>query len=69
MGFVEEGRDVVIPCPTEFVTPDTWDLIRAAELAEKGHWPVSGGWLDQVAGVVDAVRYVWRVESEIQSKS
>lgn len=46
-------------CPHEFVTADVWDLLRAADLAEKGSWPVAGGWLDQTASCVDGVRFAW----------
>jgi hypothetical protein len=54
-------------CPKQFVTPDIWDLLDAADLAEKGHWPLPGGWLSQTAGVVAGVRQIWAMEARIKA--
>lgn len=45
------------------ITPDAGLAMVAAELAEKGSWPVGGGWMDQTQICVQAVRLVWAEES------
>jgi len=41
------------------VDSDTWALIQAAELYEKGLAPVHGGTLDQTAWFLQAAECVW----------
>lgn len=41
---------------------DGHDALLAADLAEHGSWPMPGGWLDQTAVCIDAVRLI-RAES------
>ena len=67
------GKEVLIDCPLKVIPAFAWSALDAAMLAEKGSWPVSGGWLDQSASCVDAVKVVWaetsRIESSILSQS
>jgi hypothetical protein len=55
--------------PRQYVTADIWEVMRAADLADKGlGWPQGGGWLDQPAALVEAVRVVWDLEREHKAK-
>ena len=45
-------------CARDFVTPDIWEILFAAEQAEHGVWPSAGGWLSQPRSLVDAVRLI-----------
>lgn len=57
------GKDVLIGCPKPLIVPGTYQVLRAARLARKGHWPIAGGWLDQANILIDAVEYVWMCEA------
>ncbi|GAH62705.1 unnamed protein product, partial [marine sediment metagenome] len=37
----------------------TWLIVRLAEAAARGTWPVAGGMLDQAYAFVEAARLVW----------
>lgn len=39
-----------------------------ADLAKKGSWPVSGGWLEQVDSFVQGVKVVWAEDHRIQAE-
>lgn len=43
---------------------DGADAVFAADQAAMGNWPVAGGWLEQAAGTLEAVRMVWREEND-----
>lgn len=49
------------------VTADVWDAITAQRMAEKGNWPVAGGWMDQAAGVVAAVQFIGADRAKIEA--
>jgi hypothetical protein len=53
------GHVALDVCPHQFVSTDVRQLLRAADLAEKGSWPLSGGWLEQQAGVIQGVQEIW----------
>ena len=55
-------------CPQKLIGEDIRMLLRGADLADKGSWPVTGGWLDQSASFVDGVQFV-RAEEAAQSRS
>lgn len=46
-------------CPKRCVGGDVWDLLLAASMAEKGLWPVDGGWLNNTQVCLDGVRFAW----------
>jgi hypothetical protein len=46
-------------CPRLLIPDEIWTVIEFAELAEKGHWPIAGGVLDQAHWFVSAARFVW----------
>jgi hypothetical protein len=74
------GQLTLIGCPRKFVAEDesgvsgggdsggVADLLEAAELADKGSWPVAGGWLDQCRSCIDGVRLVRMREAIEEAK-
>jgi hypothetical protein len=53
------GVEIITTCPRELITADAEVAIEAAELVEiGGGWPIEGGWLNQTAACVEAVRIV-----------
>lgn len=40
------------------VDEETWELVKAGELATIGSWPMPGGWMQQAAAVVDVTRLI-----------
>lgn len=54
------GLDVLTRCPLDVIGADAWDALMAADLAEKGTWPVLGGWLEQTQKCIESVRLVWK---------
>lgn len=55
-------------CPQSVqLTTDVLDAIAAAGMAESGSWPVAGGWADQSATLVRAVRVVWDERAAVQA--
>lgn len=50
---------MLIGCPLDFILPSAWEILEAARFAEKGHWPVAGGWLDQTQSCLNGVRMAW----------
>lgn len=58
-GECKGGRFEIGECPKRYVDSDTWALIQAAELYEKGLAPVHGGTLDQTAWFLQAAECVW----------
>lgn len=61
-------------CPSAFVQEptggpiDIWDLIEAANMADKGVWPMGGGTQDQTQAFYDGAREWWRQSRKWQSK-
>ncbi len=53
------GRERLTGCPLTMIDAEAWEFIAAAELAEKGTWPVGGGWLEQTDATLRGVRLVW----------
>ena len=47
-------------CPLEYITDDVWEVIRYAELYEKGLPPVAGGALDQAKCFIEAAQFIMR---------
>lgn len=54
------GKMRITRCPLEYVTPDVLDVIRCAELYEKGLPPVAGGSLDQTRWFVCAADFIFK---------
>lgn len=52
----------------KLIDPAAYPVVRAAMLAEKGSWPVAGGWTDQTQACVDAVELFWHEESLWRAK-
>lgn len=53
---------MLIGGPRKLIVPGTYDMLQAADLARRGHWPVAGGWLDQANVLLEAVQQVWFCE-------
>jgi hypothetical protein len=54
---------VIVDCPSKLIDPVAWQIIEGAELTgEHGIPPVAGGFLDQTASYLAAVRLVWAQE-------
>jgi hypothetical protein len=52
------GEEPIRGCPREQVTPDVFYALDAASDLEHGvGWPSGGGWLDEMAVLVQGVRY------------
>lgn len=50
---------IMIPrCPYQEVEAWAWNVLDFAEDAEKGHWPLAGGLLDQSASFLAAARFI-----------
>jgi hypothetical protein len=50
-------------CPRDSVTGETSRILKYADFAEKGHWPIDGGVLDQSNTFVNACWFIWAEES------
>jgi ADP-ribose pyrophosphatase YjhB (NUDIX family) len=61
--------EVLTRCPLEAIDSQAWEVIAAADLAKHGCWPVAGGWLDQVHGLREAVRFVWSEQSRLKART
>jgi hypothetical protein len=55
-------------CPLEYISSDVWEVIRYANLYEKGLPPVTGGALDQAANFIDAAMYIFSVQTYWKNK-
>lgn len=45
-------------CLLPMVGPDEWDIVRAHAEYKAGHLPHAGGYLDQPAAIMDAIRII-----------
>jgi hypothetical protein len=54
--------------PSDFVTPDVWELLEAASLVKETGWPRGRGWACEPMALVDGVRRVWRELDEIKAE-
>jgi hypothetical protein len=57
-----------IGCPKDSIDPSTVRAIQFADFADKGHWPVSGGVLDQSQSFVSACNFIWKEEEHYKPK-
>jgi len=53
------GQIEIDRCPLELIDGDTWELLDAAVLYEKGLPPVAGGALDQTAYLIAAAAWIF----------
>jgi hypothetical protein len=60
---------VLIECPLKLATPSTWDAFDAERQAEKGCWPVEGGWLSQTQWCLEAVDFVRSVRAQVRAEA
>ena len=58
-GECNDGQFEITGCPRELLGPAIDNALLAADLAEKGSWPLAGGWLDQTQSCLDAVLFIW----------
>lgn len=58
----------ITECPRRLVGQDGAMVLFAADQAEKGVWPVGGGWMEQTASVVEAVRLAQVLEAEHETE-
>jgi len=49
----------VTGCPIKTIDARTWLVVRLADAAARGTWPVAGGMLDQAYAFVEAAQFVW----------
>ena len=56
----DKGILAITCCPLDYITDDVWEVIRFAELYEKGLPPVAGGALDQAGSFIEASVFVMR---------
>jgi hypothetical protein len=54
------GRVRIERCPMGGLGEGVWAILQAADLAERGLWPVRGGADDQAAVFLEAALRVWR---------
>jgi len=64
----KDGNIDIIDCPLKLITEDVWQVIRFAELYEKGLPPIAGGVLDQAKVFVDAAQFVMNEKAYWKSK-
>lgn len=62
------GKMKITCCPLEYITSDVWEVIRYANLYEKGLPPVAGGALDQAANFIEAAQYIFSVQAYWKNK-
>jgi hypothetical protein len=53
----------VTACPHKVIDRAAYDVPMAADLAKRGSWPETGGWLDQTASCLNAVRAWWALDA------
>ena len=71
LGCPECGEAGVIrmtACPATAICRDAWEIVRAAELYDKGLAPEPGGTLDQAADFVRATRFVWSEQARCRAE-
>lgn len=62
------GKARVTTCPRKLVGRGERELLDSAEDGRRGFLPVAGGSMDQAAGAMAAIRFVWRYEEAIGKK-
>jgi len=50
------------------VTEDVWEVIKYAELYQKGLPPIAGGALDQTQSFIEAARFIFEEENKIKKQ-
>lgn len=58
-------------CPLKFIgddLPAVNRILKAADFAERGMWPIAGGWQEQAAACVDGIQTVWAARAEIAAR-
>ena len=63
-----KGFITITCCPLTLITPDVWQMLRFAELFEKGLPPIQGGVLDQAENFIAACGIVFREKQFWKSK-
>ncbi len=63
----QRGSHEIVGCPYKLLDSGTHSALLAASLAEKGMWPVSGGWMDQTQSCLDAVLYIWAEQARYKA--
>jgi hypothetical protein len=64
----KEGQIDITECPLELITEDVWQVIRFAELYEKGLPPIAGGALEQAKVFVDAAQFIMNEKAYWKAK-
>ncbi len=64
----EDGRVKITECPLVLVPENIWEVIKFAELYEKGLPPIAGGALDQAKSFIDAALFIMREKSYWKNK-
>lgn len=62
------GGEWIDGCPHVYAA-GVGEAFLAARLAEKGIWPVGGGWMEQTACCVDAVQFVWAEQAHAEAEA
>lgn len=57
------GEIIITQCPLEFIDKKVWEIIRYAELFEKGLAPVAGGVLDQANCFIEACEFIFNEQN------
>lgn len=63
-----DGEDLY-RCPVFLVTKETTELLEAFSMLERNILPVNGGWLDQSALYVEAMRCISKEVAEYRKKN
>lgn len=63
-----KGRLEIAKCPLEYISDDVWEVIRFADLYEKGLPPVAGGALDQARSFIESAAFVMRENNYWKNK-
>ena len=61
------GIDIT-ECPLKIITRDVWEVIKLADLFEKGLPPVAGGTLEQAKIFVDAAGFIFSEKTYWKNK-
>ncbi len=64
----DRGSYVLDDCPKATVGMDIVNLVRCADLTEKGLPPIAGGSLDQSHWFMEAASYFWSEMADIENE-